>query len=421
MYALVDCNNFYVSCERVFNPALNGKAVVVLSNNDGCVISRSNEAKALGIKMAAPAFKIAGFLKANGVEVYSSNYALYGDLSRRVMATLGELAPELEIYSIDEAFLDLTGLPVRLAEYGQRIRSRIWQCIGIPVSVGIGPTKVLAKLANHFAKQLPEHRGVFVFDPARAEEILRKLAVEEIWGIGWRRAAQLTAYNVRTAWDLVQLPDDWVRQKLTVVGLRVKKELEGVSCLELESAPPPKKAICTSRSFGQPQTTQESIKEAVAAFAEMCAFKLRQQHSCATVLMVFIHTNEFIPHEPQYARNLARRLPVATNSSLELIRYAVAALEAIFQEGYRYKKAGVIVSELIPDVQAQGALFDAVDREKQRELMKAMDRINLRFGQGTLQIAAQGVGDRKWKMRQAKLSPGYTTRWSDVIAVKSEG
>ncbi len=418
MFALVDCNNFYVSCERVFDPKLRNRPVVVLSNNDGCIIARSNEAKALGIKMGAPAFQIAAFLEANQVVVHSSNYCLYGDMSHRVMTKLGEFAPELEVYSIDEAFLNLTGIPGSLDEYGRVIRRAVSQCTGIPVSVGIGPTKVLAKMANHFAKKVPENGGVFVMSHDRRAECLRQFEAGEIWGIGRQYAKKLAGYGVRTAWDLTQQPDGWVRKQLTVVGLRVKMELEGISCLELELVPPAKQAICTSRSFGAAQTDRESIREAVATFAGRCAYKLRQQQLCARALLVFIHTNGFNAHEPQYARNAVCTLPVATNSSLELIKYALNTFEAIYREGFRYKKAGVIVTDIVFEGQVQGSLFDRVDREKERALMRALDGINLRFGQSTVKLAVQGIGDRKWKLRQAKLSPCYTTRWNDIIKVK---
>lgn len=419
MFALVDCNNFYASCERVFNPALNGKPVVVLSNNDGCIIARSTEAKQLGIKMGDPAFKIADFLKAHQVIVHSSNYVLYGDMSHRVMTTLGEFTPELEVYSIDEAFLNLTGLPVQLEEYAQSIRSRVIKCTGIPVSVGIGPTKTLAKLANRLAKKVPENQGVFVVNEANRLECLRGFEIGDVWGIGRRYAKMLNALNINTAWDLTQMPDSWVKKKLTVVGLRTKKELEGVSCLELELAPPAKQAICTSRSFGEFQTDKEIIKEAVATFAAKCAYKLRVQKCCAKAVLVFIHTNGFNKEEPQYARNLVCTLPVATNSTLELTKYALAAFEAIFKTGFRYKKAGVLVSDIVAEDQIQGSLFDNMEqREKHRELMKAVDRINSRFGQSTVKLGVQGIGDRKWKLRQEKLSPCYTTRWSDIIKVR---
>ena len=418
MFALVDCNNFYVSCERVFNPALNGKPVIVLSNNDGCVIARSDEAKQLGVKMGEPAFRIIGFLRKNNVAVFSSNYQLYGDMSGRVMNTLGDFAPELEVYSIDEAFLNLAGLNLPLDAYGREIRETVLHRIGIPVSVGIGPTKVLAKTANHYAKKNPANGGILVLDTLeKIEECLKLFEVDEVWGIGRQYADLLKKHCVNTAWDLRRMPDAWVRKRLTVVGLRVKKELEGISCLPMELITPAKKAICTSRSFGELQTELEPLKEAVATFASKCAYKLRKGKLCARALMVFIHTDGFNPGEPQYARNFVYTLPVATNSSLELIKYALFALRFIYEKGYRYKKAGVIVTAIVPANRVQGSLFDEMDREKHAGVMKVMDRINAKYGQGTLKTAVQGSGER-WKLRQEKLSPCYTTRWSDIITVK---
>jgi DNA polymerase V len=418
MLALVDCNNFYVSCERVFSPGLEGRPVIVLSNNDGCVISRSNEAKALGIKMGEPAFRIGELLERNQVMVFSSNYCLYGDLSHRVMQTLAAFTPKLEIYSIDEGFLDLTGITADWESYARRIRATVRQNTGIPVSIGIGPTKVLAKTANYYAKKIPANHGVLVLDsPARIAAVLREFAIEEVWGIGRQYAALLNRAGVRTAADFVNLSDVWIRRKMTVVGLRVKKELEGVACLELELVPSAKKAICTSRSFGALQTELESLQEAAATFANQCAVKLRRQKTCAGQLQVFIHTNGFNPAEPQYARNFVCKLPTPTNSSLVLIKYALAALGAIYRPGYRYKKAGVLVYDLTPEGQAQGALFDPVDYEKHAAVMRTLDRLNARYGANTVKSAAQGSGLR-WKLRQEKLSPCYTTKWKDIISVR---
>jgi DNA polymerase V len=418
MFALVDCNNFYVSCERVFNPSLNGRPVVVLSNNDGCVIARSNEAKQLGIKMGAPAFQMNDLIRKNHVTVFSSNYALYGDLSHRVMSTLGQFTPELEIYSVDEAFLNLAGLPVNLAEYAGKIRKTVLKNIGIPVSVGIGPTKVLAKAANHYAKKVPENGGRCILDsPEKIVQALKELAIDQVWGIGKKYANLLKSLNVKTAWEFTQMEDGWVRKKMTVVGLRVKKELEGIPCLEMELVPPAKKAICTSRSFGEPQTELEPLREAVAVYAARCAYKLRKQRSFAGMLMVFIQTSRFKPDEPQYEKNFVYKLPVATNSTMELIRYSLAALGAIYRKGYRYKKAGVIVLDIVQEDQIQGALFDNVDRSKEARIMQTLDDINIKYGRDALKIAVQGSG-QKWKLRQEKLSPCYTTRWKDIIEVR---
>ena len=418
MFALVDCNNFYVSCERVFRPDLNGRPVVVLSNNDGCIISRSEEAKQLGIKMGEPAFKIAAFLDRKRVTVFSSNYVLYGDLSHRVMQTLGQFTPELEVYSIDEAFLNLTGLPVDWAEYARKMRETVRRHVGIPVSIGVAPTKVLAKVANHRAKKIPAQKGVCVLDhPRKIEEALKNFDVGEVWGIGRQYTKLLHSIRIYTAWDFLQLDDDWVRNNMTVVGLRIKKELAGIACLEMELIPPAKKVICTSRSFGEDQTELVPINEAVATYTARCAEKLRQQRSCAGMLMVFLHTNSFKQHEPQYARNLVCKLPVPTNSTIELIHYASAALRAIYRKGYRYKKAGVIVMEIGPEDRIQGSLFDRVDRAKHAAVMRKLDAINAKYGRDTIKVAAQGLGG-KWKLRQERLSPCYTTRWGDIIKVR---
>jgi DNA polymerase V len=418
MLALVDCNSFYVSCERVFNPSLNGRPTVVLSNNDGCIVSRSNEAKALGIKLGEPAFKIADLLEKNNVAVFSSNYTLYGDISQRVMTTLAGFAPEMEVYSIDEAFLNLEGIGADMDAYGREIRRRVLKDTGMPVCVGIGPTKVLAKAANHCAKKRPEHGGVLVLDsPDTIEATLRTITVGDVWGVGRQYRKMLETAGVRTAWDLTRQPDAWVQKRMTIVGLRLKKELLGESCLELELVAPAKKMICTSRSFGQSQKNLDSLKEAVANFAAACALKLREQKTCAGQVLVFIQTNSFKPEEPQHAQNAVYKLPVATNNSGELIKYAVAVLEAIYRKGYSYKKAGVIVSEIVPEDQVQAFLFDGVDRVKEGRLMETIDRLNARYGTNTVKVAQQGY-DSRWKLRQEKLSPCYTTRWSDIIEVK---
>ncbi len=418
MLALVDCNNFYASCERVFHPELNGKAVVVLSNNDGCIVARSNEAKALGIKMGEPAFKINNLLQQNKVTMFSSNYVLYGDMSRRVMNTLSEFAPEIEVYSIDEAFLNLTGLTPDFEMYAQKIRQTVVKNTGIPVSIGIGPTKVLAKTANHYAKKVSENNGVLVLDtPEKAAEMLKKFEIDEVWGIGRQYAKFLKKQAIKTAWDFILMPDSWVKKHLTINGLRIKKELEGIRCLPLEANPPIKQAICTSRSFGEFQTDLEPLKEAVATYAAKCGYKLRKQKSCAGVLIVFLETNRFNQNDPQYSPEYVYKLPIATSSSLELIKAALYSLELIYRSGYRYKKAGVIVAEIVPETAVQGSLFgDEINLEKQAEIMKTMDRINAKYGREMVKTAIQGVKG-SWQMRQARLSSSYTTQWDDIITV----
>lgn len=418
IFALADCNNFYVSCERVFNPALRNRPVVVLSNNDGCVIARSEEAKQLGIRMGVPAFTIEKVLVENRVAVFSSNYALYGDLSGRVMNQLATFAPEMEIYSIDEAFLDLTGiLTDSLHDYVTDIRNTVLRNTGIPVSIGVGPTKTLAKLANHYAKKnkLPV---TLLREESDIWEILKKTEVDEIWGIGKQHARFLQQHGIGTAADLVNAPGPWVKKNLSVTGLRTKKELCGLSCIDIDKAPPSSKAICISRSFGTPQTEKEPLAEAVATFAAGCSKKLRNEHSVASRIMVFIHTNAFRNDQPQYAKNIVIELLSPTNSSVEMVKQAVRGLDLIFRTGFLYKKAGVIVMDILPAEAIQQNLFSAGKDEKQRRLMESLDRVNLKMGKDILKIATQGT-TRSWKLRQERLSPAYTTRWNELLEIKT--
>ena len=419
MFALVDCNNFYASCERLFKPSLNGVPVVVLSNNDGCVIARSNEAKAIGIKMGAPAFEMEELMCKNKVAVFSSNYVLYGDLSRRVMSTLSQFAPDIEIYSIDEAFLHLNGFEMYdLNEYGKEIVYKTTKNTGIPISIGIAPTKTLAKIANKIAKKNPNMKGVFVLnDKTSIMEALEKFPVGDIWGIGFQHTKFLNKHNIFTALDFVNANKNWIKKNLSIMGLRTMEELQGNPRIEMETTPPDKKAICTSRSFGTMLSDYDSISEAVANFAATCSSKLRKQKSCAAMIMVFIHTNQFRKDLKQYAKNIVVSLPVASNSSMELIKYAEIGLKAIYRKGFLYKKAGVIVSDIIPENNLQTSLFDEVNREKQKKIMQAMDKLNSSMGKNTVRIAQQGYS-RKWKLRQEKLSPSYTTNINDILIVK---
>ena len=417
MYALVDCNNFYASCERVFNPSLNGRAVVVLSNNDGCCIARSQEAKDIGIKMGAPAFLIDELIEKNNVAVFSSNYTLYGDMSQRVVNTLSDFSPELEVYSIDESFLNLEGLiNIDNYEYGARIRNRVRQCTGIPVCVGIAPTKTLAKLANRLAKKMPS--GVYVMDSEEKRiESLQRTEIGDVWGVGGQYAKLLMANNINTAYDFSIAPAFWIKKYMSIVGLRTQKELQGIPCIEMEMTPPDKQNIATTRSFGEMQTELPGISEAVANFASACAAKLRKQKSCANLLTVFVHTNQFRKDLPQYARNRVIRLPVATNDSMELVKYALIGLKSIYKKGYHYKKAGIIVSGLVPENEIMPDFFDEVNRARQKDAMKVMDSLNLRFGKEKIKVGSQGYG-RKWKLRQEMLSPCYTTRLKDILTIR---
>ena len=415
MYALVDCNNFYVSCERVFDPSLNGKPVIVLSNNDGCVISRSNEAKAIGIPMGKPAFELKELIEKYNIKVFSSNFPLYGDMSSRVMSVLSELAPDIEIYSIDEAFLNLKGFKyIDLYDYAKKIKNTVFRCTGIPVSIGIGATKTLAKVAVFFAKK--DSNNICVISEENRKEYLARLPINEIWGIGRQHYKMLSKYGVKTALDFINLRPQWVKNQMTIVGSKTQEELTGIKCFDLETTPPSKKNICVSRSFGNMISDYSLLAEAVSNFAASCAEKLRNQHSCASTIMVFIITNKFRKDLPQYAKNAIINMPVATNSTLEIIKYALLTLRNIYKNGYQYKKAGVIVSNIVPDTTIQTALFDNIDRVKHEKVMLAMDNINKKYGRNTLKIAVMGKG-REWRLRQERLSPSYTTKWEQIINI----
>jgi DNA polymerase V len=417
MIALVDCNNFYASCERVFRPDLTGQPIVVLSNNDGCIISRSNEAKEIGIPMGAPAHQWIDVMEANRVHVFSSNYALYGDMSQRVMNILSGFSPGIEIYSIDEAFLQLSGIDGNLNEYALKIRERVKKWVGIPVSVGIAPTKTLAKLANRISKKFPELNGVHTIDTDEKRiKALKWTKTGDLWGIGGQYKKKLESLGIKTAWDITQAPDSLIKKHFTVTGSRLKSELEGIPCIAFDEMPPAKKSIATTRSFGTLQTELEKIQEAVSTFTVNSAEKLRKQKSCAQTMMVFIHTNGFRNDFLQYSRNQVIKLPVATSSSSELTKYAVKMTEIIFKPGFHYHKAGVILSDIIPEDQVQMNIFDQVDRKKHRNLFKVVDRINETMGRDCLRLAAQGK-ERKWKLKQEKLSKRYTTRWNDILEI----
>lgn len=419
MIALVDCNNFYASCERAFNPNWNNRPVVVLSNNDGCVIARSNEAKALGIKMGVPAYQIKNEIERYGIGVFSSNYTLYGDMSNRVMTMLSSYSPNIEVYSIDECFLDFSGFErYDLKEYGEEIVRTVSKGTGIPVSMGIAPTKTLAKVANKFAKKYKGYKGVCIIDTEEKRiEALKRTEIGDVWGIGHRYTKRLALYGVSTAYDFAQMPKAWVRQQMTVVGERTWKELNGEPCIDLELVTPNKKQICTSRAFGEAISEIEGLEEAVSSYASICAGKLRKQRSCAQVLMVFIHTNNFREDLPQYFQNCVVKLPVPTNNTPEIVHYALIALRNIYRKGYFFKKAGVIIIDIVPDSAIQQNMFDNVDRERQKKLMKVVDRLNSGFNRNNLTLAVQG-GRRKWKLKQELLSPCYTTRLSDIINIK---
>ena len=417
LFALVDCNSFYASCEKVFAPQWEGCPVVILSNNDGCVVALTREAKALGITRGVPYFKIKNLLETRGGKAFSSNYALYGDISGRVMTLLAGLAPETEVYSIDECFLDLTGLSDDPRSYGFLIKRDVWQWTRIPVSVGMGPTKTLAKAANRWAKTRGE--GVCCLDGEEtARNLLEETPVEEVWGIGPRYAARLRRRDVFTAQQLSDLPDRWIRENLGgIAGLRVVRELRGESCLDLEDAAPKKEIVC-SRSFGNPVTKKKELEEAVATYAARAAEKLRQQGSLASLVTVFFYTDRFQKEEPQYGNSASFSLREPTDATGVLIKAALSLAGRIFRGGYSYKKCGVLLSGILAAEDRPLSLFPSPNREKERGLSGLLDHVNEKWGRDTLVYAAQGTGCQKWPMRREMLSPRYTTVWDEILTVR---
>lgn len=418
MFTLCDCNNFFVSCERVFNPSLNGKAVVVLSNNDGCVIARSNEAKALGIKMGQPFYQLRELLSQQQVTALSSNFALYGDMSRRVMNTLKQFAPAIEVYSIDEAFLYLAGMDeATLKEAGEHIAKTVRKHTGIPVSIGIAPTKTLAKVAAKLCKQYSALKGsCMMHRPQDIEKVLRSFPIGEVWGIGRRYAKMLNSLEIHTAWQFTQLPEEWVHKKMRIVGVRTWEELRGTPRIKLETVRADKQQICTSRSFAKELTDYEDLHASITAFTSLSAEKLRKQQSACGQIQVFIYTNRFRDDMPQAYESKVIRFETPTDSTLELADYTTQALKSIYRKGLGYKKAGVILAEIQPKALVQKDLFDTADREKHARLMEVLDSINRSEGKNTIVLAAQGFD--ALKMNRNHLSPNYTTSWEDILKVK---
>lgn len=415
VFALVDCNNFYVSCERVFDPSLEGRPIVVLSNNDGCVVSRSDEAKALGITVGVPVYQIRALIRTHGVRLLSSNYALYGDMSRRVMETLEQFSPEVEVYSIDEAFLNLAGFSrINLTDYGRRIRATVKQWTGLPVSVGIAETKTLAKLANRLAKRSAEPAGVLdLTDTPNREHILAATTVGDIWGLGESVARLLESHGICTALQLRDADERWIGKHLGVVGLRLVRELRGLSCFSVESVPPPKQGIAVSRMFGRPVESLEELCEAVAAYTARAGEKLRRERLLTKGLWVFLMTNRFID-ESCDSKSVFLELPVPTDDTGDLIHHALRGARRTFKAGCRYKKAGVVLTELTPADRRQIDLFDPTDRDASRRLMQALDRLNKQMGAGTIRYAAAGLSQR-WQAKFAHRSPAYTTNWCELV------
>ena len=420
MYALVDCNNFFVSCERVFRPQLEGKAVVVLSNNDGCVVARSNESKAMGIRMGTPFYQVRDMVKAGRLIACSSNYTMYGDLSSRVMSILAEAVPRIEIYSIDEAFLCMDGMsPEKIEGISRELVAKVRKWVGIPVSIGIAPTKTLAKIASHFAKKYPGYRGVCRIDSE--EKRLKALSltpIREVWGVGRKLSASMEQKGIRTALDYVQRPEEWVRKNYMLHGVRTWLELRGQVCVE-EELPEKRKSICTSRSFPGMITDRSEIAARVADFAAKCAQKLREEHSAARQVDVVLYTNRFRDDLPQYFPCASVRLPVAASSTQEIVSAALKGFGTIYRPDYRYKKAGVTVSDLVDADAVQASLFDYdIDlRRKQDRLSEIMDRINA-GGHNLVRLAAQRSGDYTDGIRSDYRSRRYSTSLDEVIEVR---
>ncbi|WP_298754120.1 Y-family DNA polymerase [uncultured Psychroserpens sp.] len=418
MFALVDCNNFYASCERVFNPNLRGKPIAILSNNDGCVISRSDEAKALDLPMGAPIFKWEGFCKVNDIHVLSSNYPLYGDMSSRVMNILSQFTPDVEVYSIDEAFLQFKGFEnYNFDDYGNEMRHRILKWTGIPTCVGIAPTKALSKVANKVARKFPKQtKGVYVIDSEdKRIKALKWIKIEAVWGIGYGLQKRLKAKGCKTAYDFTQLSDDWVRKTFSITEWKLKKDLEGNSKILLDE-PKNKRAIATTRSFEYTYSDIENIKERISTFATSCAEKLRKQGSSCHMIIVMLSSDRHKKDLEQHRASKSISLSYPTNSSLIISNCAINAVMSIFKTGIKYKRAGVIVTGLVPTNNHQLHLFDA-ENPKHQPLMQSIDSLNTKYKSHKIKLGNQDL-KRTWKMRQERLSPKYTTSINDIIVVK---
>ena len=420
IFALVDCNNFYVSCERVFNPKLNNIPVVVLSNNDGCVVARSEEAKKLGIFMGIPFFQVEDIIKQNNIRVLSSNYALYGDMSERVMNTLVEFTPNIEFYSIDEAFINLKNMAVGdFTEYGKIIRKTILKNTGIPVSVGIAKTKTLSKIANEYVKHNEKLAGVFdITNFPKMDKLLAQVPVHEVWGIGGAFGRMLMNRNILTACDFKNASDSFIKSKMGVIGLRTKYELMGVNAVKLDEAIAPKKAIMSSRSFGRYVNSLKELEEAVSQYAVMASEKLRRQKSNCNSVYVFIQTNQYKLTDLQHAESKVITLPEPTNYTPEIIKSAVFLMRKIYKKGYNYIKAGIMLGNIVPESPVQLNAFLNTDFKKRNYAMKAIDKINMQWGGDTIKIASSGI-NQNWAMKRQHISQRYTTNWNELLTIRN--
>ena len=415
MIALVDCNNFYASCERIFRPHLAKKPVAVLSNNDGCVIARSNESKSLGLKMGEPIFKKRYLVDRHKIHLFSSNFALYGDISKRVFDIVARDVPAYEIYSIDEAFLDFSGIKDPY-NYAIHLRDKVRRWTGVPISIGISYTKTLSKVAGYIAKKSDD--GVcYLKDKSQISDILGKLPLDEIWGVGVRYAMKLKKYGIHTASDLLECDETWIRKMMNVVGLRMVRELRCIPHFNLEEDRSMKKSICTSRSFSVEVKEYSRMSEYVSMFASRCSEKLRSEQACARSISVFMYTNRFRPRARQYSGYFSMDFHTAASDSITVTKLAIECLKKIFKSGYSYKKAGVTLSGIVPRNQVQLSLFDSSDRKKSDKLMETMDAINGNMGRDILKLSSSGINN-KWKIGKERLSPCYTTRWSDILKIR---
>lgn len=423
MKAIVDCNSFYAACERVFHPSLHGRPVVVLSNNDGCIVSRTDEAKALGVKMAGPYYEAKEILEEHKVAVFSSNYHLYGDMSWRVMETLRMLVPHVEVYSVDEAFVDLDGIPESaMWDYGLHIRNTVEQWTGLPVSVGIAPTKTLAKVANHIAKKnkIATKGTVALITMEEINHALENTPVQDVWGVGYRSSEKLKWFGIDTAWKLRNMSEEWAHKNLGgVVGTRLIKELHGEPCIQMKNPLETKRMIATTRMFGKPVSELKDLKEAVATYTTRAAEKLRRQGGAARMINVFVVTNDYTTSYEYNPRTtgLYSTLPMATSLTNDLIAHAIPLVEQLYKKGSRYLKAGVMLSGIVPDDAVQYNLFEPPSQKNLHSLMNAVDNVNFSMRDDVVKFAAAGT-KKNWKMRQEMRSPRYSTRWDEMKTVK---
>lgn len=421
--ALVDCNNFYVSCERVFDPKLKGAPVAVLSNNDGVIIARSNEVKALGIKMGAPVFKCRDVLNRHNVKVFSSNFVLYGDMSKRVMQTLSQFSSEIEIYSIDEAFLSFNSMKnINFKNYAHEIKNTVKKWTGIPVSIGIAQTKTLAKVANELTKKNGEFNGVLDFTCLSEQQIdnyLERLPVEDLWGVGRKFAPLLKAQGILNAKEMKYASDRWVKKRMTIQGLRMVLELRGIECIGLEISSKPQKSVSTTRSFGRPVQSFAILKKAVSTFAVRASQKLREQGQKTSSLQVFIQTDRFKKGDKSYFNSACSKLQNPSSDACEIVKLSINLLKKIYKKDFLYKKAGVILTDLVEADNIQLDIFTPYEQTgKSNRLMKAMDNINMRFGRDKCTVASAGIKKSSWDMRQLKKSKRFTTAWHEIIVAK---